>query len=215
MFDLEKGIASWRGQMRAAGITSPRLLDELENHLRDEIERQMKLGLNDQAAFAMATESMGRGNLLRAEFQKVCGLNPFPVRKKAGWIYAVILGFYSVATTGVMAKNNLSINEWLSGLASMATLLASSLFIWRVAPRFFPAVPGKRLPSAIGLVGGISGAVWFMVFTNLILPRFDFTPGQLVVAILWAMVPMLVLPNLAFLMIDKSENLPAGAIGRK
>jgi hypothetical protein len=45
MFSLEQSIAEWRTQMLAAGIKTPTLLEELENHLRDEIERQAKLNL--------------------------------------------------------------------------------------------------------------------------------------------------------------------------
>jgi len=37
MFDLEQAIIAWRQQMLAAGIKSPVPLEELENHLRDEI----------------------------------------------------------------------------------------------------------------------------------------------------------------------------------
>ena len=41
MFDLEKSIKDWRWQMFAAGIETPVPLEELEIHLRDEIERQI------------------------------------------------------------------------------------------------------------------------------------------------------------------------------
>ena len=51
MFDLEQSIADWRQQMLAAGIKTPVPLEELEIHLREEIERQMKSGLNEQDAF--------------------------------------------------------------------------------------------------------------------------------------------------------------------
>ena len=44
MFDLEQSIAEWRRQMLAAGIKTPVPLEELEIHLREEIEQQMKSG---------------------------------------------------------------------------------------------------------------------------------------------------------------------------
>ncbi len=44
MFDLEESIADWRKQMLAAGIKSPVPPEELEIHLREEIERQMQPG---------------------------------------------------------------------------------------------------------------------------------------------------------------------------
>ena len=51
MFNLEQSIADWRQQMLAAGIRTPVPLEELEIHLRDEIERQMKSGSNAQLRF--------------------------------------------------------------------------------------------------------------------------------------------------------------------
>ena len=71
MFDLEQSIADWRKQMLAAGIKTPVPLDELEIHLREEIEQQIKSGLNAQQAFAAAVQQIGQANRLKREFKKV------------------------------------------------------------------------------------------------------------------------------------------------
>ena len=71
MFDLEQSIAVWRKQMLAAGIQSPVPLAELEVHLREEIERQVKSGLGRQNAFEMAAEKIGRPRELKTEFRKI------------------------------------------------------------------------------------------------------------------------------------------------
>jgi len=71
MFDLEQSIAEWRKQMLAAGIKTPVPLEELEIHLREEIERQMKAGSNEQQAFETATASIGQTKLLKMEFKKI------------------------------------------------------------------------------------------------------------------------------------------------
>jgi hypothetical protein len=70
MFDLEKSIAGWRHQMLTAGIKTPVPLDELENHLREEIERQMKSGANEQKAFTIAVQQIGQPLILDSEFKK-------------------------------------------------------------------------------------------------------------------------------------------------
>ena len=70
MFDLEQAIADWRRTMLAAGIKTPATLDELELHLREEIERQMASGLTEVQAFVFATQQMGKAGLLNNEFQK-------------------------------------------------------------------------------------------------------------------------------------------------
>ena len=71
MFDLDRAIAEWRRQMLAAGIKAPVPLDELECHLRDEIERQMGEGRSAQPAFDLAVQEIGRPGLLKNEFKKI------------------------------------------------------------------------------------------------------------------------------------------------
>jgi uncharacterized protein YoaH (UPF0181 family) len=46
MFDLEKAIANWRQQMMAVGVNKGEVLNELESHLRDDIEQEMRSGLS-------------------------------------------------------------------------------------------------------------------------------------------------------------------------
>ena len=70
MFDLEKSIADWRKQMLAAGIKTPTPSEELEAHLREEIERQLKSGLDEQSAFENSVQQMGQPELLNREFKK-------------------------------------------------------------------------------------------------------------------------------------------------
>lgn len=71
MFNFEQAISEWRTQMLAAGIQTPVPLEELENHLREEIERQLILGLNPCQAFAVAVQQIGQAKVLRTEFKKV------------------------------------------------------------------------------------------------------------------------------------------------
>ena len=71
MFDLEPAIAGWRRQMLAAGIKTPVPLEELEGHLRADIERQMKSGFDVQRAFETAAQTIGKANMLKNEFEKV------------------------------------------------------------------------------------------------------------------------------------------------
>ena len=71
MFDLEKSIAEWRKEMFVAGIKAPVPLEELEIHLREEIERQLKSGVNLEHAFENSARIIGGGNALKSEFRKI------------------------------------------------------------------------------------------------------------------------------------------------
>src|SRR5476651_1510317 len=71
MFDLEQSIAEWRTQMLAAGIKTPVPMEELEIHLREEMERQMKSGLNEAKAFDVSVQKIGQAEPLKVEFKKI------------------------------------------------------------------------------------------------------------------------------------------------
>ena len=70
MLNLETAIGEWRNRMAASGVESPELLDELENHLREEIERQEQLGSTWLEALEIAVRRMGSPESLRTEFHK-------------------------------------------------------------------------------------------------------------------------------------------------
>jgi hypothetical protein len=74
MFNLEQAIAAWLDQMLAAGIKFPVPLDELELHLREEIEQQIKAGLNEQTAFETSVKQIGLAFVLKQEFEKFDGI---------------------------------------------------------------------------------------------------------------------------------------------
>ncbi|HKW29017.1 MAG TPA: permease prefix domain 1-containing protein, partial [Verrucomicrobiae bacterium] len=67
---MEKAIADWRQEMLAAGLQTPVPLEELDIHLREEIERQMKSGLDAPAAFEISIRQMGEPEMLNSEFKK-------------------------------------------------------------------------------------------------------------------------------------------------
>jgi hypothetical protein len=69
MRDVESQITAWRRGMRAAGLKAA-VLEELEAHLRDDIERRMQMGLGAHEAFDAAARRLGAAAELRSEFRK-------------------------------------------------------------------------------------------------------------------------------------------------
>ena len=74
MFNLEQAITDWRRQLLAAGLQTPVPLEELESHLRDEIERQVQSGVSEPAAFDAAVRVIGPAGTLQWEFAKAAGI---------------------------------------------------------------------------------------------------------------------------------------------
>ncbi len=188
MFDLEQAIAAWRQQMSSAGIQAPVPLEELELHLREEIEQQILAGLNAEKSFAVAIQKIGRMETLKTEFTKAGG-----VKKSTPWERGII-GFISLGVIiplgiYVILKNEMSLGWRLAGFADFA-VIALSILCWRRLNRVFPVIPNRRIRLAIGLGLAALGMTGMIVFMNFILPHFSFTEGQLGVVVLWGLTVM-------------------------
>src|SRR5436190_14789874 len=149
MFDLNKAIAHWREEMSTAGIKSSQVLEELENHLRDEIERQIRSGLDEKHAYQIAIASIGEAELLRGEFSKL------PVNH--GWgralnaLYIIFVPCMLLINVWTLLEYDLSLLERTMGFLAVSTIC---LYL-ACLPYFL-----KSLPSAavVRLAKGIKVA---------------------------------------------------------
>ena len=96
MRDLNAQIAEWRSRMAAGGIKSPAILDELESHLREEIDRQTQLGISEPKAFEISAQKIGDNDLLRAELTKIRRSREIPLGKLVGGACCVAAASYSM-----------------------------------------------------------------------------------------------------------------------
>jgi hypothetical protein len=56
--------------MAAGGIKMPEALDELESHLRDDVDQQLRAGLNAEQVFGISVRQIGQAEMLKTEFNK-------------------------------------------------------------------------------------------------------------------------------------------------
>jgi hypothetical protein len=75
MFDLEQAILEWRRKMLAAGVKYSNILDELESHLREDVEQRMQKGLDAEQAFEIAVRTIGKPAAIQNEFAKSVASN--------------------------------------------------------------------------------------------------------------------------------------------
>ena len=188
MFDLKQSIADWRRQMLAAGIKTPVPLDELESHLHEEIERQMKSGLNGQEAFQFSVKKIGQADMLKAEFEKAYGLKEARPGKVIGIACCTFAELFSLLMTPrllgiacctfaglfsllmaprLLTIHELSMAERMWGLGAVA-LTMLSIVSWRFSHNYLPAIRNRRVRIAVGVACGLTGAVWILVFGNLL-----------------------------------------------
>ena len=70
MFNLEKEIRKWSKALRRSEDLEDSDIAELESHLRDEIDHQIKNGLDEEQAFRAALEKSASADILREEYEK-------------------------------------------------------------------------------------------------------------------------------------------------
>lgn len=199
MFNSEQAIAEWRRQMLVAGIKTPVPMEELESHLREDMEQQMRAGLSAQQAFAAAVRRIGQAKALEAEFAKMA--EPEETRERKQKLLCIVLTV--LAYLGPFALNvpkpwsGMNATEQWLGLAAVAlTVLApfSGLYLHR----FLPVIPDRRIRTGVQFASALPVLVWPCVFTFVILPRVELTIGQMEVATLWAISPLAVFGGLIF-----------------
>ncbi|MGZ4964596.1 MAG: permease prefix domain 1-containing protein [Limisphaerales bacterium] len=186
MPNLEQAISEWRQQMLAAGIKSPIPLDELESHLRDEIEHQTTKGLNEAEAFQAAVKNIGQGRAIKTEFKKVG--RTMSVREWKGF-QILTLGFvtlFSLAGARQLGHmHDMASGQLILCWAALVTFLVLP-WIGRMGYRFFPIIRSKRTKGIITGSGGALIALWWIVLFNFILPGHD--KSGLFVILLWGFV---------------------------
>jgi hypothetical protein len=180
MFDLEQSIAGWRQQMRAAGIKTPVPLEELEIHLREEIERQMKSGLGGQKAFEVSVRQIGTARTLISEFKanEASSL----AEKLMIAVCAVFVGF--IAVLGAAAVS-LCYATWGDRVMASTAMLCSLVVAcrWRHLVPLLPVIADtrKRLAAGLACIAFGFGAPPFIC--DVILPRG--VEGRLPAVALW------------------------------
>lgn len=174
MTELEPRIAQWRQTLAAALGERPDVLDELESHLREEIQRLLLAGHNAEQAFATAAARLGGPREIAAEFAK---LPPTPVP----WLPARLVLAAAIAWaclgTGLLLRTDrepllivhlVAVTLGYTGTLFVGLLSACYLF----ARPFADLAPGQRLSwnraavvltatsAALTAAGVLLGGVW-------------------------------------------------------
>jgi len=161
MLNLETAIAEWRRQMIAAGIKTPVPLEELESHLREDFEAQIRAGAVPERAFEIVTSQLGSPAALWQEFRKVGSAMPAWARKMNYTVCAVVsILCYTVGLTLLFnikmlhvppGARDLTFGERISlagAILSTGLLLRVWMFLWR----FLPVLPRPRTRVAAAFV---------------------------------------------------------------
>jgi hypothetical protein len=169
--------------MLAAGIKTPVPLEELEIHLRENIEQQIESGMNEQQAFEVAIQQIGKANMLKDEFAKVAEARKAR-REKLGDIALValtnliLLGGCGLMLFKIAGFSQATTGQQMSWLAASATW---SLLVWsgQLISRIVPVIRDRRIRGLINYSAAVTVLLWCCVFLDLIAPSLDLTTSQM------------------------------------
>jgi len=130
MFDLEQDIKKWKKTLRKNEGLEDGYIAELESHLRDEIENQMKLGASEEEAFRMAVKSVGHPESIGEEFYKTHTrhLSGRPPWKPPRFMPELLWNYFKVALRKIRKHKGYSFIN-ISGLA-IGMACCFFVFLW-------------------------------------------------------------------------------------
>jgi len=150
MFDLNGKISMWRSNLAKSETLGSTDIDELEIHLREEIEQLTTLKLSDEEAFLIAAHRLGSTDSLAGEYAKI---NPSSIFRRR----------LSLMITGILAYL----------LATYFAISVSKGCVWLVATG---GIRGYTL-GFIGFISQILTLVATFFFGYFICKRILHRPG--------------------------------------
>jgi len=185
MFNLNEAIAAWRRQMLGNGITSVEVLDELESHVRDDVEEQVRAGVDTKAAFDSAIQRIGPAVALKREFAK--SGPPQVIWHGNFWrnFYYCSTAIAILVDAWTFASFELSLPERAAGVCVVA------VFAWYLLRLPFlrwwsGGIARKRFLSAMKLVA-IIGPIWVLLALLTALRVVHIEIGIIPAMIMWSL----------------------------
>src|SRR5262245_64818157 len=163
MPDIERRIADWRRALAETAGCTDEVLDELESHLRDEVQRLVQTGEPEERALDLALSRLGPPQALAAEFAKLArdgAATWLPVRLANGVLLALaaaLVGYCAGRLQDGRLGLLLASHVVAVTLGYCTTLLVGGLAFCYVATRSF----NPPRPAEIeALAGAEVGRAW-------------------------------------------------------
>jgi len=176
MHKLDQLLAEWRRNMKTAPRLGRETLDELENHLRENVDHFVRSGMTEAEAFRRAVTELGTAPRIASEFQKLDESTWLPVKViiGIGVTEALALTFLLIARMDAGRLTFLlATHVFMITLGYTTTFLVGALGICFVGQRCFSDFTPLRersltrvtfilgcVAAGLSAVGVILGMVW-------------------------------------------------------
>ena len=167
MFDLERHLSQWRAHYQAGAAYNADDVDELETHLRDEMDQLEAKGLLPEESFWIARRRLGEADVLEGEYGKNKGAAGW--RKPLLWalggyvsvqFFTQALALVSGLTYALSAFFPAAADSPLSSLSVWLLAPLEAVFRWRPDPAFSPYLVFNILWQTL-LMGAIAALAFY------------------------------------------------------
>jgi hypothetical protein len=173
MPEREELIARWRRNLAETTGCTNEVLDELESHLRDELQQLLQAGHSEEQAFALATSRLGPPRALATEFAKVAEpASWLPVRVAtfaATILAALLVGFLLLRWQEGRLELLLATHVGAVTLGYSISLLAGTLTICYVVSRSFHDLTAGQIRGLERAVLTLTAAAAVLTLTAILL----------------------------------------------
>lgn len=188
MSSLEKRIEHWRRTLGQSGTIGGASIEELENHLREEIGSLQRLGLTEQEAFLVARCRLGDTTQLQEEFAKVDGNRRVMehLSSMAMGVLLFLLASYisnGISRGGLWLASLLDLHGYTLGAVGVATKIVTIVGLLLLGYVFIKSFARSRSP---GRSGGMSVPQAVLFFLTMVLLIAVTIGGQLLFNLLMA-----------------------------
>ncbi|MFK7845073.1 MAG: ABC transporter permease [Rhodothermales bacterium] len=132
MFDLDKTLSTWRNSYKLRRAFSTEDMDELEQHLRDEIDELVEKGFSPQMAFERAIKDMGSWDTAEKEYGKVFwskAKREHRLQDEINWRYSMLKNYLMVALRTMRKQKIYTVINILGLAAGLACFILIMLFV--------------------------------------------------------------------------------------
>lgn len=170
MFNLNDEIGKWRSNLAESQTLETSDIDELESHLREEIEQLVTAKLSQQEAFWVARHRLGDAASLAEEFAKINASVLW--RKRFFWAAAGLLGYVVATYIAKCASAGFVVLAWLAGVKGYAlgTVDTVSQVVFFLAVIFILYEIGRRKVRQGALFCKVADSAWgkFVLFASVL-----------------------------------------------
>jgi hypothetical protein len=216
MSDLDLAIKEWRQRMTAGGIKSAATLDELESHLREDVQRRLQSAEPIQPAFESAVQQIGKPEALRREFAEADKASPL---RGWNWLVAACFAFPLICLSRRALVTTKLFGVWYWDWTAQERVLgctAVGLFVlavasWPFSHRILPAIADRRKRILLIIACSAAGPLWYAFVPDFVLPV-HLETGRFLLTMLWLMVPCVILPGVIYGLEQASRRaVPSGS----